>query len=118
MQTRGTLLYTYGVREGKITQEQMCKVLSENPAKLYGVYPQKGALSVGSDADIVVFDPEKESVISAKTHAYHTDNNPFEGFKLHGDIDKVFLRGTLAVENGRVIREKTGKYISRGKNRF
>ena len=80
VQTRGTLLYTYGVREGKITVEQMCRLLSENPAKLYGVYPKKGALLEGSDGDIVVFDPEKESVISAKTHAYNTDNNPFEGY--------------------------------------
>ena len=95
VQTRGALLYTYGVREGKITVEQMCRLLSENPAKLYGVYPKKGALLEGSDGDIVVFDPEKESVISAKTHAYNTDNNPFEGYSLHGDIDKVLLRGIL-----------------------
>lgn len=115
VQTRGTLLYTYGVREGKITVEQMCRLLSENPAKLYGVYPRKGALLEGSDGDIVVFDPEKESVISAKTHGYNTDNNPFEGFALHGDIDKVFLRGSLVVENGEVIKEKAGTYIRRGK---
>jgi len=115
VQTRGTLLYTYGVREGKITVEQMCRLLSENPAKLYGVYPKKGALLEGSDGDIVIFDPEKESVISAKTHAYNTDNNPFEGFALHGDIDKVFLRGNLVVEGGKVVKEKTGEYVKRGK---
>ena len=91
VQTRGTLLYTYGVRTGRITQEQMCRLLSENAAKLYGVYPNKGVIREGSDADIVVFDPEKENVISAKTHLYHTDNNPYEGFKLHGDIDSVYL---------------------------
>lgn len=118
VQTRGTLLYTYGVREGKITVEQMCRLLSENPAKLYGVYPRKGALLEGSDGDIVVFDPEKESVISAKTHGYNTDNNPFEGFAIHGDIDKVFLRGTLVVENGEVIKEKAGTYIRRGKRQM
>lgn len=115
VQTRGTLLYTYGVREGKITVEQMCRLLSENPAKLYGVYPKKGALLEGSDGDIVVFDPEKESVISAKTHAYNTDNNPFEGFALHGDIDKVFLRGNLVVEGGKVVKERTGEYVKRRK---
>ena len=59
VQTRGTLLYTYGVRTGKITVEKMCQLLCENPAKLYGVYPNKGAIAEGSDADIVVFDPEK-----------------------------------------------------------
>ncbi|MDO4340128.1 MAG: dihydropyrimidinase [Eubacteriales bacterium] len=115
VETRGTLLYTYGVRTGKITREQMCKLLSENAAKLYGVYPQKGVLLPGSDADIVVFDPEKESVISAETHACHTDNNPFEGFALHGGIDRVFLRGNLAVEDGKIVKEKLGRFISRGK---
>ena len=118
VQTRGALLYTYGVREGKITVEQMCRLLSENPAKLYGVYPKKGALLEGSDGDIVVFDPEKESVISAKTHAYNTDNNPFEGFALHGDIDKVFLRGNLVVEGGKVVKERTGEYVNRGKRQM
>lgn len=118
VQTRGTLLYTYGVRTGKITQEQMCRLLSENPAKLYGVYPRKGVIAPGSDADIVIFDPEKESVISAKTHAYNTDNNPYEGFKLHGDIRQVFLRGTSVVEDGKVVREKTGTYIRRGKKQI
>lgn len=115
VETRGTLLYTYGVRTGKITREQMCKLLSENAAKLYGIYPQKGALLPGSDADIVVLDPEKESMISAGTHAYNTDNNPFEGFALHGGIDKVFLRGNLAVENGEIVKEKLGRYIFRKK---
>ena len=118
VQTRGTLLYTYGVKEGKITPEQMCSLLSENAAKLYGVYPRKGALLPGSDADIVVLDPEKESVISAKTHAYNTDNNPFEGFKLGCGIDKVFLRGHLAVENGELKQEKLGGFIRREKNQM
>ena len=118
VQTRGTLLYTYGVRTGKITQEQMCRLLSENAAKLYGVYPQKGVIREGSDADIVVFDPEKESVISAKTHLYNTDNNPYEGFKLHGDIERVFLRGMSVVEDGKVVLEKAGKYIKRGKKQL
>ena len=60
VQTRGTLLYTYGVRTGRISVEKMCQLLCENPAKLYGVYPNKGVIAEGSDADIVVFDPERE----------------------------------------------------------
>lgn len=115
VETRGTLLYTYGVRTGRITQEKMCEVLCENPAKLYGIYPEKGIIQEGSHGDIVIFDPEKESVISAKTHAYNTDNNPFEGFALHGGIDKVFLRGMLAVDEGKVILEKKGTFIKRRK---
>lgn len=116
VQTRGTLLYTYGVREGKITEAQMCKQLSENPAKLYGVYPRKGVIQPGSDADIVILDPSKEDVISAKTHAYNTDNNPFEGFKLGCTIDDVFLRGHHAVEEGKLKEEKLGTFIRRQKN--
>lgn len=115
VETRGTLLYTYGVRTGRITQEKMCEVLCENPAKLYGIYPEKGIIQEGSHGDIVIFDPEKESVISAKTHAYNTDNNPFEGFALHGGIEKVFLRGMLAVDEGKVILEKKGTFIKRRK---
>ena len=118
VQTRGTLLYTYGVETGKITQEQMCRLLCENPAKLYGVYPQKGVIREGSDADIVVLDPKARSVISAKTHAYNTDNNPFEGFELHCGIDKVFLRGNLAVEDGKIIKEKLGTFVPRGKSSY
>ena len=118
VQTRGTLLYTYGVCEGRITQEQMCKFLSENPAKLYGVYPQKGVIAPGSDADIVLIDPKKESTISAATHAYNTDNNPFEGFELKCGIDKVFLRGNLAVDDGNLVQEKLGKYIFRDKKQI
>ena len=118
VQTRGTLLYTYGVETGKITREQMCALLSENPARLYGVYPRKGVIRPGSDADIVVLDPEEKSVISSKTHAYNTDNNPFEGFELHCGIDKVFLRGHLAVTGGKIAEEKLGTFIPRGKNRF
>lgn len=118
VETRGTLLYTYGVREGRITREQMCRLLSENAAKLYGLYPRKGVIAPGSDGDIVVFDPEKRSVISAETHAYHTDNNPFEGFALHGGIDKVFLRGTLAAKDGKLVKENLGTYIYRDKKQI
>ena len=118
VQTRGTLLYTYGVETGKITKEQMCRLLCENPAKLYGLYPRKGVIREGSDADIVVLDPEARSVISAKTHAYNTDNNPFEGFELHCGIDKVFLRGNLAVENGRLAKEKLGIFVPREKSSY
>ena len=118
VQTRGTLLYTYGVETGKITKEQMCRLLCENPAKLYGLYPRKGVIREGSDADIVVLDSEARSVISAKTHAYNTDNNPFEGFELHCGIDKVFLRGNLAVEDGRLTKEKLGIFVPREKSSY
>ena len=92
-------------------QEELFSILME-------LRPNKGAITAGSDADIVVLDPAKESVISAATHAYNTDNNPFEGFKLECGIDKVFLRGNLAVEEGKLVKEKLGKYIARGKKQL
>ncbi|MDO5135414.1 MAG: dihydropyrimidinase [Eubacteriales bacterium] len=116
VQTRGSLVYTYGVGEGRITLEQMCRLLSENPARLYGLYPRKGVLMEGSDGDVVVFDPQKESVISASTHAYNTDNNPFEGFALKGGVEQVFLRGELVVKDDQLLKEKQGIFIPRGKN--
>ncbi|MCB5711786.1 dihydropyrimidinase [Lactonifactor longoviformis] len=115
VETRGVLLYTYGVEEGRMTLEEMCRVLSENPAKLYGMYPKKGCLEPGSDADLVILDPHKPGIIQAKTQEYNMDYAPFEGWKLKGTIDKVYLRGNLVVDQGKVVSEKQGQYISRGK---
>ena len=116
VETRGVLLYTYGVGAGRITMEQMCRVLSENPAKLYGLYPQKGILKAGSDADIVVLDPEKEDVISAATQHCNVDYAPFEGFKIKGTIDSVYLRGNKVYEDGMILGSCSGKFLKRGKN--
>lgn len=116
VETRGTLLYTYGVAEGNISLEQMCRLLSENPAKLYGVYPQKGAIRKGSDADIVVMDPQKEDVITVAKQHYNMDYAPFEGTKIKGVIERVFLRGVEVFRDGEIIHEKTGRYVKRGLN--
>ena len=118
VETRGTLIYTYGVAEGRITKEQMAKLLSENPAKLYGAFPRKGILAEGSDADIVVYDPEGQSVISAKDQAYNMDYNPFEGFRQQGHIAQVYLRGKLSVDNGNVLDDHGGQFIPRGKSQL
>ena len=113
VETRGVLLYSYGVAEGRITKEQMCALLSENPAKLYGAYPRKGVLAEGSDADIVVYDPEADSVITAENQLANVDYTPFEGFKTKGSIAQVWLRGQLAVENGELKAGTIGTYIPR-----
>ncbi len=118
VETRGSLLYTFGVKEGKITREDMCRLLSENPARLFGVYPKKGILKEGSDADIVVLNPLKTSVIKAKDHQSKADYEPLEGTPLSCSIDKVFLRGELVAQNGECIKEKTGQYIHREKSLF
>lgn len=108
---RPALIYQFGVNEGRLTLEQMCKYLSENPAKQYHLYPQKGTLAPGSDADIVVWNPETEWVISKETQHANVDYCPMEGTKIRGRAEKVFLRGELVSQNGEILVENTGKYI-------
>lgn len=115
VETRGTLIYTYGVKKGRITLPQMCKYLSENPAKLYGLYPKKGVISDGSDADIVIYNPKKETVITAKDTFSACDYAPFEGVKTQGEIEKVFLRGNEVYSNGKMVKENIGRFIPREK---
>ena len=118
VQTRAELIYSTGVREGRLTLPDMCRLLSENAAKLYGVYPQKGTIQEGSDADLVIFDPEKESIITSSALAHNTDNTPYEGMHLKGKVESVFLRGDPVVQDGELLQEKRGKYIHRGKNQL
>ncbi len=114
VETRGTLLYSYGVAKERLTKEQMTAVLSENPAKLYGLYPQKGVLAPGSDADIVVYDPSGVHTLSHRELSANVDYTPFEGFELAGSIQMVWLRGRLAVKQGEVLQQTEGKFIPRG----
>lgn len=117
VETRGELIYSYGVAKRKISAAQMCRLLCENPARLYGLYPRKGVLRPGSDADIVVYDPGASHVIRAEDCVANVDYNPYEGFVTAGGIRQVWLRGTLSVEDGRVLAEApAGKYMARGKN--
>ena len=117
VESRGELIYSYGVAKRRISDAQMCKALCENPARLYGLYPRKGLLRRGSDADIVVYDPGASHVIRAEDCVANVDYTPYEGFVTSGGIRQVWLRGTLSVENGRVLApEPLGKYMARGKN--
>ena len=119
VETRGELLYTYGVARRKITLPDMVRVLSENPAKLYGMYPRKGVLAKGADADIVVYDPSESAdhVIHAADMTGACDYNPYEGMAVSGGIRQVWLRGKLAVEDGRVLGGTDGKFVFRGKSK-
>jgi len=87
--------------------------MAENPAKLYGLYPGKGTVQAGSDADIVVWDPEYQGKITAENQMQNVDYAPFEGYNIKGRPEKVFLRGQLLVEDGKLLKENQGKYISR-----
>ena len=117
VETRGELMFSYGVAKRKISAAQMCRALSENPARLYGLYPRKGVLRPGSDADIVVYDPGASHVIRAEDCVANVDYNPYEGFVTAGGIRQVWLRGQLSVEDGRVLAEAPeGRYMARGKS--
>lgn len=116
VETRGVLLYTYGVAAGRISAERMVEVLSEAPAKLYGAFPRKGQIALGADADIVVYEPSGKSVITAADQVANVDYAPYEGTQIAGHIAQVWLRGKLSVEEGKVLEDRGGQYIPRGKS--
>ncbi len=115
---RPAIMYTYGVCEKRITQEQMAAMLSENTARLFGMYPQKGALQVGSDADIVLWDPNYHGEITAAEQLQNVDYTPYEGVAVTGRAKMVFLRGKQVVVDGKVIAEKCGGYVHRGPSEY
>ena len=115
---RPALLYTLGVRQGRIDLVQMLRLLCEHPARLFGMYPRKGVLAVGSDADVVLFDPHHPWTITARDQYQNVDYTPYEGMEMAGRTDAVFLNGTLAVQDGRVVREGLGRFVSRGPAQF
>ena len=116
VEARGELVYSFGVTTRKISLATMCKVLSENPAKLYGMFPRKGVIAPGADADIVVYDPQADHILRAEDMVSRAGYTPYEGFVTHGSVSQVWLRGKLMVENGHVIGEQEGRYIVRGKS--
>ncbi len=89
VETRGELIYTAGVAGKKLTLAQMARLLSENPARLYGLFPRKGILRPGSNADIVVYDPGASHVVQACDCVSRADYNPYEGFVTSGGISQV-----------------------------
>ncbi len=115
VETRGELIYTAGVAQHRISLAEMCRALSENPAKLYGLYPRKGAIAEGSDADIVVYDPHADHVLHGSELASKAFYTPFEGFRTSGSIRSVYLHGTLAVHRGAIVGDRDGQYLARGK---
>jgi dihydropyrimidinase len=116
LENRLQMIHHFGVREGRITLNRMVELLSTNPARLFGLYPRKGTVAVGSDADLVVFDPEKRVTISAATHHSKIDYNLFEGTEVVGSPEVVLLRGQLLVENDELVASPgVGRYVKRAK---
>jgi dihydropyrimidinase len=116
LENRLHMIHEFGVRAGRISLNRMVELLSTNPAKLFGLYPRKGTIAVGSDADIVVFDPEKKVTISASTHHSRVDYNLYEGTEVTGSPEVVLLRGNVLVENDELMASPgIGQYVARTK---
>ena len=113
---RPAVVWACGVASGKISAEAFCSLLSTEPAKAFGMYPRKGALEAGSDADIVVWDPEAEAVLTAADMNMLAGYSPWEGMALHGLPKAVFLHGVLSAENGKVTKPNGGAFVRRGKS--
>jgi len=108
------LLYTYGVLGNRITLDRMVELISSNPARIFGLWPQKGTVAAGSDADIVIWNPDHQGIISSKTHHQNCNINIYEGFPVQGNAECVIAGGRVIIENGIMTVQQTGgKYLSR-----
>ncbi len=118
IEDRLQLLYTYGVCEGRFDLQRMVAIGSTNPARIFGLYPRKGTIAVGSDADLVLYDPTTTSVRSARTHHSRCDRNPYEGFPVKGSPSHVIVNGRVAFADGRLrVEPGSGRYLSRSPSR-
>jgi dihydropyrimidinase len=114
VEDRVDLLHDGGVVGGRISKERWVDVISTAPAKLFGMYPRKGAIAVGGDADLVVYDPERTRVISAATHHMDVDYSCYEGREVQGVSDVVMSRGTVVVRGGVFTgRKGHGRFVPR-----
>ncbi|HEY2119812.1 MAG TPA: dihydropyrimidinase [Candidatus Acidoferrum sp.] len=111
---RVNLLYTYGVKTNRITMDRFVDAASTRPAKLFGLFPRKGTIAIGSDADLVIYDPNHRGVISAKTQHTNNDYNSFEGMPIEGRPSVVTVRGKVQVRDGKFIGERSrGRMLKR-----
>lgn len=112
LEHRISLLYTYGVLEGKISLNQLIELTSTNAAKIFGLYPQKGLIAEGSDADLVIWNPHSKGIISSKTHHMNCDLNIYEGSAIKGSAEVVILAGQVVLEKGKLIEQLShGKFL-------
>ena len=114
VENRFELLYSEGVDKGRISLNKFVEMSSTAAAKIFGLFPRKGTIAVGSDADIVIFDPGVQHTISAETHHMMVDYSAYEGWEVQGKTRSTILRGTVAVDEGlAAVGEGFGKYLKR-----
>jgi dihydropyrimidinase len=114
IETRMSLVYDGGVRSGRISLNRFVELTSTSPAKIFGLFPRKGTIAPGSDADIVVFDPNRSVTLSVKTLHMNVDYNPYEGRQVTGATDTVLSRGRLVIKDGAFVgRPGSGSFLKR-----
>jgi dihydropyrimidinase len=119
LEDRVNLYFTHGVKKGRIDLHRFVETASTQAAKLFGLFPRKGAIQPGSDADLVVYDPNYRGKISAKTHSMNLDYNSFEGFEIEGRPHVVTVRGKVAAKEGKFVGEVgRGQLLKREPNHF
>jgi dihydropyrimidinase len=117
IENRLHMLYSFGVRPGRISLNRFVELVATNPAKHFGLYPRKGTIAPGSDADIVVWDPAKKLTISAKTHHSNVDYNLFEGTEVVGAPEVVLVRGQVIVEHDDLVAAPgAGQFVKRARS--
>ena len=115
VENRMSLVFNGGVAEGRISLNRFVEITSTAAAKIFGLFPRKGTIAVGSDADIVIFDPEESMTISAKTHHMNVDYSAYEGMKVRGVTKTVLSRGEVVIEDGKYVGKKGhGRFLKRG----
>jgi dihydropyrimidinase len=118
LEERITLLYSRGVRAGKIDLHTLVDAASTRAAKIFGLFPRKGAIQPGADADLVVFDPRHRGIISARTQSMNVDYSAFEGWPVEGRPEVVTVRGQVAVRAGKFVGlPGRGRFLARGPGR-
>jgi dihydropyrimidinase len=116
IENRLHMLWNFGVRAGRFDVNRFVQLVSTNPAKYFGMYPRKGTIAPGSDADIVVWDPEKKLTLSAKTHHSNVNYNLFEGTEVTGAPEVVLVRGQVIVENDELVAQPgAGRFVKRAR---
>ena len=112
---RMELMFSEGVLKDQISLNKMVDLTSTSAAKIFGLFPRKGTIAVGSDADIVVFDPKQEHVLSAETHHMNCDYSAYEGWEVTGKCRSTILRGKVVIDDGEAnVEEGYGQYLARG----
>ena len=113
---RMELLFSEGVRKGRISLSKYVQLTSTNAAKIFGMYPKKGTIAIGSDADLLIFDPKKAHTLSKESHHMNADYSSYEGFEVIGKTETVLLRGQVAIEkNECLLQPGYGQFVKRGK---